>query len=127
MRSFKARYFLTRMMTLQTEIKKFFNPTIKKVLKTINSMFHQLFEGVLEARYIYPELKKGFSKGHSNVTWKNFLITKVELWVDIRYSTDKTLHRSSRIIEKEAFYFKLKKQLKAVMVTLISFCSVLKM
>ena len=47
---------------------EFYNPSIKKVLVTINGMPHQLFAAGLQARDIYPELKKYFYKEHSNVT-----------------------------------------------------------
>ena len=45
-----------------------YNPSIKKILTTINGMPHQLFAAGLQARDIYPELKKHFYKEHSNVT-----------------------------------------------------------
>ena len=48
--------------------KEFYNPSIKKVLVTINGMPHQLFAAGLQSRDIYPELKKYFYKEHSNVT-----------------------------------------------------------
>ena len=37
---------------------EFYNPSIKKILVTINGMPHQLFAAGLQARDIYPELKK---------------------------------------------------------------------
>ena len=39
----------------------------------INGDPHQLFEAGLQARDIYPELKKFFYKKHSNLTWEEFL------------------------------------------------------
>ena len=39
---------------------KFYNLSIKKMLVTINGMSHQLFVAGLQARKIYPELKKNF-------------------------------------------------------------------
>ena len=39
---------------------EFYNPSIKKILTTINGMPHQLFVAELQAREIYPELKKYF-------------------------------------------------------------------
>ena len=39
---------------------EFYNPSIKKILTTINGMPHQLFAAELQAREIYPELKKYF-------------------------------------------------------------------
>ena len=50
----------------------FYNSSIKNILTTINDMPHQLFAAGLQARDIYPELKKYFYKEHSNVTWNNF-------------------------------------------------------
>ena len=52
---------------------EFYNPSIKKILMTING--DPLFKGGLRARDIYPELKKYFYKEHSNVTWEEFLTT----------------------------------------------------
>ena len=39
---------------------EFYNPSIKKILTTINGMPHQLFAAGLQAREIYPELNKYF-------------------------------------------------------------------
>ena len=39
---------------------EFYNPSIKKILTTINGMPHQLFATGLQARDIYPQLKKYF-------------------------------------------------------------------
>ena len=52
--------------------KEFYNPSIKKISFTINGMPHQLFAAGLQARDIYPELKKHFYREHSNVTWEEF-------------------------------------------------------
>ena len=41
---------------------EFYNPSIKKILVTINCLFHQLFAAGLQAREIYPELKKKFTR-----------------------------------------------------------------
>ena len=51
---------------------EFYNRSINKILATINGMPHQLFAAGLQARDIYLELKKYFSKEHSNVTWEEF-------------------------------------------------------
>ena len=45
----------------------FYNPSINKVFTTINAMPNQLFAAGLQARNIYPELKKYFYREHSNV------------------------------------------------------------
>ena len=63
---------------------EFYNPSINKILVTINAMPHQLFAAGLQAREIYPELKKYFYKENSDVTWKDFLTTKFALWIDTR-------------------------------------------
>ena len=39
---------------------EFYNPSIKKILVTINGMPHQFYAGALGARDIYLELKKIF-------------------------------------------------------------------
>ena len=80
---------------------EFYNPSIKKILTTINGMPHQLFAAGLQARDIYPELKKYFYREHSNVTWEEFLTAKFRLWIDTRSSTDNTLHGSGRAMEKK--------------------------
>ena len=50
---------------------------------------------------------------------------KFGLYVDTCLSTCSTLHVSNRAVEKKAtFYFKLKKQPKAVMVILYAMCSI---
>ena len=91
-------------------------------------MPHQLFAAGLQARRIYPELKKYFYKENSNVTWEEFLTTKFALWIDTRSSTDNTLHGSGRAAEKSGiYYFRLKKYLRPVMVILHTTCLTLKM
>ena len=72
-------------------------------------MPHQLFAAGLQARDIYPELKKYFYKQHSNVTWGDFLTTKFGLWRDTRSSTDNTLHGSDKAIEKSGILLQIEK------------------
>ena len=79
---------------------EFYNPSIKKILTTINGMSHQLFAAGLQARYIYPKLKMYFYKKHSTVTWEDFLTTKFGLWIDTHLNTDNILHGSDRAVEK---------------------------
>ena len=79
---------------------EFYNPSIKKILVTINGMLHQLFKVGLQAREIYPELKKYFYKENSDVTWEDFLTTKFALWIDTRSSIDNTLHGNGRAVDK---------------------------
>ena len=86
---------------------EFCNPSIKKILATINRMSHQLFAAGIQARDIYPKLKKYFYKEHSNVTWEEFLTTKFELSIDIRSSTDNTLHSSGNAVEKSGILLQI--------------------
>ena len=88
---------------------EFYNPSIKKILTTINGMPHQLFAAGLRSRDIYPELKKYFYREHSNVTWEEFLTTKFGLWIDTRSSTNNTLHGSDRAVEKSGILLQTEK------------------
>ena len=88
---------------------KFYNPSIKKILITINGMPQQLFAAGLWARDIYSELKKYFYREHSNVTWEEFLTTKFGLWIDTRSSTDNALHGSGRVVEKPGILLQTEK------------------
>ena len=72
-------------------------------------MPHQLFAAVLQARKIYPELKKYFHKENSNVTLEHFLMTKFALWIDTRSSTNNTLHGSGRAVEKSGILLQIEK------------------
>ena len=88
---------------------EFYNPNIKKILVAINGMPHQLFAAGLQAREIYPELKKYFYKENSDVTWEDFLTTKFALWIDTRSSIDNTLHGSGRAVEKSGILLQIQK------------------
>ena len=66
-------------------------------------MPHQLFAAGLQAKDIYPELKKYFYKEHSNVTWEEFLTTKFGLWICTHSNTNNTLLGSGRVMKKLAF------------------------
>ena len=72
-------------------------------------MSHQLFSAGLQAREIYPELKKYFYKESFDVTWKDFLTTKFALWIDARSSIDNTLHGSGRAVEKSGILVQIEK------------------
>ena len=72
-------------------------------------MPHQLFVAGLEARDIYPELKKYFYREHSNVTWQVFLTTKFGLWIDTRLSTDNILRGSGRAVKKSGILLQIDK------------------
>ena len=76
-------------------------------------MPHQLFAAELQARDIYPEIKKYFYKEHSNVTWEEFLTTKLGLWINTRSSTDNALHGSGMAVEKSGILLQIKKMPKA--------------
>ena len=76
---------------------------------TINGMLYQLFAAGLQARKIYPELKKYFYKQHSDVTWEDFLTTKFTLWIDTRQSIDNTLDGSGRAVGKSRILLQIEK------------------
>ena len=80
--------FLDKREDFVNKNQEFYNPSIKKILITINGMPHQLFAAGLQARDIYPEIKKFFYKENSNVTWEEFLTTKFGLWTDTCSSND---------------------------------------
>ena len=60
--------FLDKRDDFANKNKEFYNPSIKKILVTINGMPHQLFATGLQAREIYPELKKHFHKENFHLT-----------------------------------------------------------
>ena len=101
--------FLDKRDDFANKNEEFYNPSIKKILVMINGMSHQLFAAGLQARDIYPELKKYFYKENSNVTWQEFLTTKFGLWIDTRSSTDNTLHGSGRTVEKSGILLQIEK------------------
>ena len=96
-------------MTLPTKMKNFTTQASKKVLTTINGMPHQLFSSGLQARVIYPELKKYFYKENPNVTREDFLTTKFRFWIDTRSSTDNTLYCSGRAVQKSGILLQIEK------------------
>ena len=106
---------------------EFYNPSIKKILVTINGMPHQLFAAGLQARDIYPELSKHFYREHSNVTWEEFLTTKFGLWIDTHSITNNNLYGSCRTVEKVVYCFRSKKQQTPVVVILHAMYLALKM
>ena len=55
--------FLDKRNNFANKNEEFYNPSIKKILVTINGMPHQPFTAGLEARDIFPELKKYFLQG----------------------------------------------------------------
>ena len=72
-------------------------------------MPHKIFVAELQAREIYPELKKYFYKENSDVTWEDFLKTKFALWIDTCSSIDNTLHGSGRTVEKSGILLQIEK------------------
>ena len=52
--------FLDKRDDFANKNEEFYNPSIRKILVTINVMPHQLFGAGLQARDINPELKKVF-------------------------------------------------------------------
>ena len=74
--------FLDKFDDFANKNEEFYNPSFKKFLTTINEMPHQLFAAGLQARDNNPKLKKYFYKENSRVTYKEFLTTKLGLWID---------------------------------------------
>ena len=54
--------FLDKCDDFANKNEEFYNPNIKKVLKTINGIPHQLSAAGLQARDIYLEIKNIFTK-----------------------------------------------------------------
>ena len=101
--------FLDKFDDFANKNEEFYNPSIKNVLAAVNGMPRQLFATGLQARDIYPELRKYFYKEHSNVTWEEFLTTKFGLWIDARWGTDNTLCSSGRAVEKSGILLQIEK------------------
>ena len=103
--------FLDKRDDFANKNEEFYNLSIKKILVTINGMPHQLFAAGLQARDIYPEIKKYFYREHSNVTWEEFLTTKFVLWIDTRSSINNTLHGSGRTVEKSGILLQIEESI----------------
>ena len=99
--------FLDKRDDFANKNEEFYNSSIKKILVTIDGMPHQLIAAGLQARQIYPELRKYFSKEISDVTREDFLTTKFPLWIDTRSSIDNTLHGSDRTVEKSGILLQI--------------------
>ena len=54
--------FLDKRDDFANKNEEFYNPSIKKILTTINGMLHQFFGAGLQARDIYLEIKKFFTE-----------------------------------------------------------------
>ena len=86
------------------ENEKFYNPSIKKILTTINGIPHQLY-----SVGVFPQAKKYFYKPDSDVTWGAFLTTKFGLWIDVRSSNDNQLHGSGRTVERSSILLQVER------------------
>ena len=87
--------------------KELYNPSIEKILVTINGMPHELFAARLKARAIYPGVSKYFDKENSNVTWEESLTTEFGLWIDTSSSTHKALHGNGMTVEKSGILLQI--------------------
>ena len=101
--------FLDRRDDFANKNEEFYNPSINKISVMINGISLQLYRAGLQARDIYPELKKYFYKENSDVTWEGFLTTKFALWIDTRSSTNNILHGSGRAVEKSGILLQIEK------------------
>ena len=75
--------FVDKQSDFANENENFYNPSIKKILTTINGIPHQLYPGGVLSRDIFPKAKKYFYKPDSDVTWSEFLTTKFGIWIDV--------------------------------------------
>ena len=91
--------FLDKHGNFSNKNEEFYNPSIKKILVTINDMPHLYVDG-LKAIDIYPDLKKYFYKENSDVNNKDFSSRKFGLWIDTLSSIDNTLHGNGRAVDK---------------------------
>ena len=101
--------FVDKQNNFANENEKFYNPSIKKILTTINGIPHQLYPGGVLSRDIFPEAKKYFYKPDSDVTWGEFLTTKFGLWIDVRPSNDNGLHGSGRTVERSGVLLQIER------------------
>ena len=101
--------FVDKQNNFANENEKFYNPSIKKILTTINGIPHQLYSGGVLSRDIFPEAKKYFYKPYSDVTWGEFLTTKFGLWIDVRSSNDNRLHGSGRTVERRGILLQIER------------------
>ena len=101
--------FLDKQNDFANENEKCYNPSIKKILTTINGIPHQLYPGGALSRNIFPEAKKYFCNTDSDVTWGEFLTTKCGLWIDVRSSNDNRLHVSGRTVERSGILLQIER------------------
>ena len=105
--------FLDKCDDFAKKNEELYNRSINKISVMINGISLQLYRAGLQARDIYPELKKYFYKENSDVTWEKFLTTKFALWIDTRSSTNNILHGSGRAVEKSGILLQIEKALEA--------------
>ena len=101
--------FLDKRDDFANKNEEFYNPSINKILVTINRISHQLFVAGLHARDIYPELGKYFYKENCDVMWEEILTTKFGVWIDTRSNIDNTLHGSGKAVEKSGILLEFEK------------------
>ena len=101
--------FVDKQNDFDNENEKFCNPSIKKILTTINGIPHQLYPGGVLSRDIFPKTKKYFYKPDSDVTWGEFLTTKFSLWIDVRSSNDNRLYGSGRTVERSGILLQIER------------------
>ena len=92
---------------------KFYNPSITRVLVTINGSPHELYAGGIQPKDYYTEAKKYFDNPNSDVSWSEFLTTKFGLFIDFRSSTDNFLHGSGRTVDKSGVLLQIDKAAEA--------------
>ena len=92
---------------------KFYNPTLTRVLVTINGNPHELYAGGIQPKDYYIEAKKYFDNPNSDVSWPEFLTTKFGLFIDFRSSTDNFLHGSGRTVDKSGVLLQIDKVAEA--------------
>ena len=105
--------FVDKQKDFANENEKFYNPSIKNILTTINGIPHQLYPGGVLSRDIFPEAKKYFYKSDSGVTRGEFLMTKFDLWIDVRSSNDNRLHGSGRTVERSGILLQIERSADA--------------
>ena len=101
--------FLDKRDNFANKNEEIYNPSINKISVMINGIFLQYYRAGLQARDIYPELKKYFYIENSDVTWEGFLTTRFALWIDTHLSTNNILHGSGRAGEKSGILLQIKK------------------
>ena len=101
--------FVDKQSDFANENEKFYNPSIKKILRTINGIPHQLYPGGVLSRDIFPEGKRYIYKPDSGVTCGEFLTIKFGLWIDVRSSNDNRLHGSGRTVERNGILLQIER------------------